>query len=221
MTAGCDVRSLIEESQGLVRSIALQARKRVAQRVDLDDLIAYGQVGLAQAAREFDPARANRFSTYAYYRIRGAIYDGMAKMSWPCIASQVARNWNPILEEDADAGEDGKEGSAAWLANLTGELATAAIVTGAGLLAADQLRDARTAGPLAGLCTREMEEQIRQLIGKLPLESAAMMRSVYYEGKTLQEVADQLGISRSWACRLHSRTLRVLAVQLQDFSDVE
>lgn len=221
MTACCDPQILIEECQGLVRSIALRAHSRAAHRVELDDLIAYGQVGLAQAAREFDPSRANRFSTYAYYRIRGAIYDGMAKMSWPCLVSQTNRNWSAVLEADSEDGEHNQESTASWLTSLTGELATVAIITGAGLLAADRLQDAKSTGPLAGICSRELEEKVRQLIEQLPTESAAMLRAVYYEGQTLQDVADRMGISRSWACRLHSRTLQVLSVRLKEFAAVD
>jgi hypothetical protein len=50
--------------------------------IGLDDLIGYGQVGLAQAARDFDHERGMQFSTFAYYRIRGAILDGANLMNW-------------------------------------------------------------------------------------------------------------------------------------------
>ncbi len=56
--------------------------RSVPVRVDLEDLIAYGELGLAQAARDFDPSRDCRFVTFAYYRVQGAIYDGLAKMTW-------------------------------------------------------------------------------------------------------------------------------------------
>ena len=76
------VQQRIEECQGLVRSLALSIRRKLPPTVELEDLIAYGQVGLGEAARDFDPDRGSRFSTYAYYRIRGAIYDGLSKMAW-------------------------------------------------------------------------------------------------------------------------------------------
>ena len=74
--------SLIEECQGLVRLLASRIHRKLPSHVELGDLEAYGQVGLLEAARDFDPTRGGRFSTFAYYRIRGAIYDGLAKMSW-------------------------------------------------------------------------------------------------------------------------------------------
>ena len=72
----------IEQCQGLVRSLALQIHRKLPANIDLEDLIAYGQLGLVEAARSFDAGRGCQFSTFAYYRIRGAIYDGAAKMSW-------------------------------------------------------------------------------------------------------------------------------------------
>ena len=80
MPVSPDRAQLIEECQGLVRTLAQQVRGKSPRHVELDDLIAYGQVGLAEAARDFDAARGHRFSTFAYYRIRGSIYDGLSKL---------------------------------------------------------------------------------------------------------------------------------------------
>src|SRR5438045_3523425 len=73
---------LVIENQGLVRAQASQIHRGLPRSVDLDDLIAYGQIGLHEAALSYDPERGGKFSTYAYYRIRGVIFDGLAKMAW-------------------------------------------------------------------------------------------------------------------------------------------
>src|SRR5579872_1240386 len=75
-------QALIESCQGRVRSLALQVSRKFHGQFELDDLIADGQVGLAEAAQDFQPDRGAQFSTYAYYRVRGAIYDGISRMSW-------------------------------------------------------------------------------------------------------------------------------------------
>ncbi len=72
----------IEQCQGLVRSLAVQIHRKLPATIELDDLIAYGELGLMEAAQSFDPSHGCQFSTFAYYRIRGSIYDGAAKMSW-------------------------------------------------------------------------------------------------------------------------------------------
>src|SRR5512142_2648950 len=48
--------------------------------MDLDDLIAYGNIGLFEAAERFDPKVNANFLTFAHYRIKGAIFDGLRKM---------------------------------------------------------------------------------------------------------------------------------------------
>ena len=73
-------RQLIEDNQGLVRSLAKRIHRGLPSHVEFEDLVSYGQAGLAEAARSFDPEVGSQFSTFAYYRIRGAIYDGLAKM---------------------------------------------------------------------------------------------------------------------------------------------
>jgi len=128
-------QQLMEEHQGLVRSLALNIMRRMPQRLELEDLIAYGQVGLAEAANSFRPERGGRFSTFAYHRIRGAIYDGVSKMSWfgrgPYWQARYQQRANEMLQVQSEAKPD--VGSIApsdrlntqmsWFKNLTGALA--------------------------------------------------------------------------------------------------
>ena len=74
-------QQLVVSCQGLVRSLAWKIHCKLPRSVDLEDLVCYGQIGLVEAARDFDSSRGGQFTTYAYYRIRGAILDGMSKMA--------------------------------------------------------------------------------------------------------------------------------------------
>ena len=73
---------LIEQYGSFVRSIARQVKKSVSPRIELDDLIAYGMTGLLEAGERFDAKQGANFTTFSYYRIRGAIYDGLRGMGW-------------------------------------------------------------------------------------------------------------------------------------------
>ena len=57
-------------------------RKRLRERglLELDELVAYGQIGLLEAAERFDSKVGANFLTFAHYRIKGAIFDGLRKM---------------------------------------------------------------------------------------------------------------------------------------------
>lgn len=55
----------------------LHERLSAELRIPLDDLAAVGAIGLLEAFDRFDPARGIQFSTFAEYRIRGAMYDAL------------------------------------------------------------------------------------------------------------------------------------------------
>src|SRR4051794_30847132 len=68
----------VMENQGLVHQVARGFRGR---GVALEDLVQFGNIGLIRAAEKFEPERGLRFSTYAVYWIRQAIYKGIANTS--------------------------------------------------------------------------------------------------------------------------------------------
>src|SRR5215831_16572485 len=73
---------LIEAYRSYSHAISAEIQKRLPSSVDRDDLIGAAELGLVEAARNFDPSRGVLFKTFAYYRIRGAIYDALRRMGW-------------------------------------------------------------------------------------------------------------------------------------------
>ena len=226
MTTSSDkVEQLIEENQGLVRSLASTIHRKLPPYVELDDLIAYGQVGLAEAARDFDPQRGSRFSTYAYYRIRGSVYDGLSKMTWFSRSQyrqiRSSRMTDEVLREEAEdvaaSGESSRQDDVRWLRNVTRALAVVYLATSGseeddcdrGVLEDHSMPDASAAA-----MSHEMAEKLHELIEGLPPEPQVLIRGVYFEGLSLQEAGQRLGISKSWASRLHAKTLQRLARSL-------
>ena len=65
----------------LVRHILGRLASKLPSGVDIDNLEAAGTLGLVEAANRFEPDRGIRFKTYAYTRIRGAIYDELRRNS--------------------------------------------------------------------------------------------------------------------------------------------
>jgi RNA polymerase sigma factor FliA len=219
-------QNLVEECQGLVRTLATTIHRRLPRSVQLDDLIAYGQVGLLEAARDFDATRGNRFSTYAYYRIRGSIYDGLAKMSWSIRTEHQQARYQQMAgevlgesaeEEDRGATQRPPEADAAWFRDLSQALAVVYLATRVSTFkgAPGNLADTLQASPVTEAMDREIRARLNELINSLPAEEGALIRSTYFEGMTLQEAGERLGISRSWASRLHAKALQRLARSLK------
>ena len=218
-------RELIAEGQGLVHSLAAKVRRSLPMRVEIDDLIAYGEVGLAQAARDFDPEHGTQFVTFAYYRVRGAIYDGVSKMSWTSRARfqrmKYQRMANQVLQDEAQrpgVGSSAAERDASWLAGVSEKLAVVFFASHG-----DEegvLRDSTLADPDANPASviaaqKEICHRLHDLVDELPHLERQLITSVYFEGATLKEAGTRMGISKSWASRMHAKALERLAHALR------
>jgi RNA polymerase sigma factor for flagellar operon FliA len=53
------------------------------------------------------------------------------------------------------------------------------------------------------------------MVDTLPSIEEKLIRQVYFDGATLQAAGDSLGISKSWASRVHARALEHLASSLR------
>jgi RNA polymerase sigma factor for flagellar operon FliA len=210
------VAELMQQCQGLVRSLAKQIHLTLPPSADLEDLISYGQVGLAEAARSFNPDVNVKFSTFAYYRIRGAIFDGVSKMAWfrkPSAAqARFERGANAVLDESS--GEPGSDvySDARWLNDVSRTLAVAYLTSQSRPL---ELEDDDCEDPAVATADRELSERLHDLVDRLPAEAQSLVRGVYFEGLSLQEAGERLGVSKSWASRLHSRILDRLGRELR------
>lgn len=207
---------LIFMHQGLVKAIARGLQRSFPSYIELEDLIAYGQIGLAQAARDWDPSRGTQFSTYAYYRIRGAIFDGAKKMIWlhrpASAAARFHRHSNEVLAQNAEDVEAAPADEASWLAEVGPRLAMVFLLSQVGEEASGDLDPADTQGnPLQSLLDEELRGILHALLDSLPSDERHLVRLAYFEGLSLTETAHRLGISKAWASRLHSRCLDRLA----------
>jgi len=73
---------LILEHLPQVRLIARRIHQRLPESVSLDDLVSTGVVGLIAAIDRFDASHNVKLKTYAEYKIRGAILDGLRGLDW-------------------------------------------------------------------------------------------------------------------------------------------
>src|SRR5262245_17644591 len=70
-----EVLARFNEALPAIKPIALRLRRTLGRAAEIDDLMSYGQGGLLEAARRFDPARGVPFRAFANFRIRGAMLD--------------------------------------------------------------------------------------------------------------------------------------------------
>lgn len=212
---------LIQDHMGLVRSLAVKIRNQYNLSGDLDDMVAHGSSGLVEAANRWDPERGVTFATFAYYRIRGAMLDGLRKQGLfqKRQLLRFAAGADALLQDQAEKeAADGSPGSGggaarqvAGLARTLGDIATVFVVS---------LDDTERGRQMADPDQPEIHDQmslaqsstlLRQAIKELPVRERKLIRLHYYKDMNLTEAGKQLGLSRSWACRLHARAIRRLS----------
>ncbi len=226
-TVSPSTNDLIEQNQGLVRSIATRVRRSLPSNIELDDLIGYGQLGLAEAAQNFDPQKGCSFTTYAYYRVRGAIYDGVSKLAWTSRARyhhiRYEQMANATLESEAEQQpESSRQGSLTEMAARFGDVAEKLAVVYLGSLGDGESRetnlqvaDSSVAEPSDLAARRELCDRLRGLVDSLPEQAATLIRATYYEGLTLKQAGARLGVSKSRASRVHASAIQRLARSLK------
>lgn len=203
--------------QGLVRAIAWKTHKRLPPHVELDDLVAYGQIGLLEAIAAFDATRGRKFTTYAWHRIRGAMLDGLGKMTWFDRAAFEGRQYE---RSPADTAATAAPPAAPEAAAKT--MAPAAVVVKKAAARRPVRSDLDNVSVIgretdAGAAALQLEliMFLRDLVGSLPDKEAALIRGTFFEGGTLTEAARRVGISTAWASRLQTRTLADLRIALE------
>jgi RNA polymerase sigma factor for flagellar operon FliA len=209
----------------LVRAIAHKVSRKLPRNLEIDDLIAYGMLGLVEASQRFDPQGGARFSSYAYYRIQGAIYDGLRKFGWlnrteyahvraergaADYLTYEADRHAGVLEGDKRTLEEQVKGSADVIANLV----TVFVTSLEGIEGFEpsedggkQIHDQVEKSQMLGL-VREVMESMKE-------EDRAIIMGFYFEDRTLKELGEDMGISKSWMSRKHAQAIGRLRQMLE------
>jgi RNA polymerase sigma factor for flagellar operon FliA len=224
-------RRLVEEHLPMVRAIAATVRRQLGARLELDELVGYGSTGLMEAADRFDPVHGVKFSTFAWHRVRGAIYDGLREMGHMKRADyarlQLATRASEILENLAEREQGAARAGAGAtpaaptveddLRSLHDALAsvTATYVTSLEALAEQGAEFAADEEPLDELLdARAAPARVRAVLGTLPEKERHFIEKHYFEGKSLLQAGVELGLSKSWSSRLHARAVELLRERL-------
>lgn len=73
---------LIENYIDLVKIISGRMYNYYGSKIEFDDLVGYGILGLIDSIDKFDLSKNIKFETYAQIRIKGAIIDNIRKLDW-------------------------------------------------------------------------------------------------------------------------------------------
>lgn len=206
-----EATELIQKYEKLVYKVAHRLHKDLPEEVDVQDLIGWGYAGLLEAHQRYDDSKSTRFSTYAYYRVRGAMLDACPEPVIDPKRKMVETSCNEVLNTYAHVVQS-KQGQA----SLEDRLSMLSDVTGS-MLMVFVLRDcpSRSLKPDGAphqqeLVRRQTAEKVRNLLERLPDRERAVIEGVYFDEESLTDIGKKMGYSPSWVSRMHARALERL-----------
>ncbi len=217
---------LVQQYRPYVRNIVGKIIKNLSRDVEFDDLIGYGELGLIEAADRFDTKFNVNFMTFAYYRIRGAVYDGLRSMGWISRShyaklryEERANNYLTSVHDRYAAQQSGSlHDEVNQLGDVISGLASIFITS---LDASDHLQiesEDRESNPHEQVEMSQAREVLKEALEKLPEQERTLLTYYYYRDMTLEQAGQELGLSKSWASRLHSRAIQKLQKLVQELN---
>ncbi|MFI2508482.1 RNA polymerase sigma factor WhiG [Streptomyces sp. NPDC018972] len=229
---------LILHYSPLVKYVAGRVSVGLPPNVDQADFVSSGVFGLIDAIEKFDVDREIKFETYAITRIRGAMIDELRALDWiPRSVRQKARNVErayatlearlrrtPSEREVADemgitVAELHAVFSQLSLANVVAleELLHAGGDSGDQLSFMDTLEDTAADNPVEVAEDRELRRFLARAINTLPEREKTVVTLYYYEGLTLAEIGNVLGVTESRVSQIHTKSVLQLRAKLAGF----
>jgi RNA polymerase sigma factor for flagellar operon FliA len=212
------VAKLIDSHRSYAHAIAAEVAKKLPPEVENKDVRAAAELGLVEAANSFDPSRGVQFKTFSYHRIKGAIYDALRTNGWfPKVHFQKLRFEMAANEYLKDASSETQEPASPeaklqYLKNLTANVVSCYMLSLDAMPQEPEDHGHPTAEEAA--IVDEQRRKVRFSLGKLPQLNRTILEYCYFHDLTLEEVGRRLGLSKSWVCRLHAKSLDMLREQL-------
>jgi RNA polymerase sigma factor for flagellar operon FliA len=219
----------------LVKYVAGRVSVGLPRHVDEADLASYGIIGLIDAIERFEPVRKIKFETYAIPRIKGAIIDELRSIDWVprsvrAKARAVEQSYSKLeatlhrTPTDAEVAADLEMTDAEFQTALrkisfVGVVALDEVFRGGDRSDRSTLGETlpdSTAGPMDTFEVKETKEALIQAVSQMAEREKTVLTLYYYEGLTLAEIGDILGVTESRVCQIHTKAVLQLRAKLAD-----
>lgn len=213
---------LIENYIELVKIVAGRMYNYYGSKVEYDDLLGFGVLGLIDSIDKFDIGKNIKFSTYAQIRIRGEIIDNIRKLDWiPRSLRSKSREVQLViskLENQLGRKPENLEIAQAMnlnledLEDLLSDMASFNIYSLEEMVSetGDYLMDTRENNietPEEVLDNKVMKSILMSAIEDLEGNEQLVISLYYYEELTYREIGEILNLSESRISQIHSKAV--------------
>jgi RNA polymerase sigma factor for flagellar operon FliA len=192
-----------------------------------EELESAGYEGLVQAALRYEPESGVPFGAFAHYRVRGAMIDA-ARAAAPALRrkSRAVRSLaatQELLEREAAAQPAADRADprslrerVAAAAALVHKATTAVLLTRVAPDDPDGVIDEVQSDAESQLLDAELRRTLLEVIDGADDDEKLMVRALYFEGITMQELAERTGKNKSTVSRHHAKLLATLGERLRE-----
>ncbi len=226
-----EIERLVINNLALVKHIISRMEMNLPYGMDREDLVSVGNIGLLEAAQNYDSSKNVQFQTYAYIKVRGAVLDEIRKVSfggqtiirkhkkisdaYKALEQKLGRMPNDVeVAEELGVSEDKfdkllEETSGAYLMSLddfTDDEDSLRVI--------DQLADEED--HLGGIIEQEKLDLLVNAIDDLP-EKDRIILSLYYEQRlSLKEISLIMNLSESRISQVHKKAVIAIRMYIQN-----
>ena len=217
-------KELVEQYLPLVHFVSNRLAIGLPNHVSQDDLTSYGVMGLIDAIEKFDHQRGLQFETYASWRIRGAMLDGLRKGDWvPRSVREKARKIEEAyqhLEQKYLRSVTDKEIadylqiSEQEFRQMVQETAITTILSLEDPIKEEDadtrlslIIDEHAKNPEDKVNEQFIKESLAKAIERLTEKERMVISLFYYEELSLSEIAEVMSLTPSRISQLHSKAI--------------
>lgn len=226
--------ALICEHLPLVRQVAQRFYVGSSSPVEMSDLMQYGVMGLIDATEKYDHERGTSFQSYARFRIKGSILDGLRHVDF--VPRSVRRKRRELVAAthriEQELGGAATEAEIAEALDIEPEelQRIRESCQGVNLSSVEEMaergcefelsdalgRHDQDAGPEAEAGRSELKSLLTEAIDELPEKERLVLSLYYYENCTMKEAGDILGVTESRVSQLHAKAVKRLQCRLRE-----
>lgn len=212
---------LVLQYSPLVKYVAGRVRSGLPQTVEQGDLISEGVIGLIDAIDKFEPERGLQFQTYAVPRIRGAMVDSLRSSDWvPRSLREKKRDIEraqAALETKLGRTPSDQEVATELGVSVGGLRETYRKVSYTNVASFDELGMADELLPMSahGSGDADLGPELLEAVKQLAERDRVIVALYYFEGLTLAEIGQVLGVTESRVSQLHTKVTMTLKTKLE------
>lgn len=208
-----------EDVLEFVQFVARRVTHRHGSAVPFDDLVAYGAVGYLDAAQRYEPDRGCTLEQFAYRRVQGAMVDAVRRWSQRRASRYMEQRRIERMQVDS-GGQELPDGEQRLRAVIPVPYQRVEEFVGGDSETSNWMLDTEEGHYAAARRTRQacvhtlLGPKIMEVIQGFSAKDRELLRLLYAEELTMEEVGQALGHGKSWVSRRHGRLLAKIRLRV-------